>query len=211
MGAAEDRLSALHPHQAWPAPSTTGEILRRAGLVKPRRRRYRTPPTLGGLTCAERPNHLWAVDHKGWVRLGDGKRCEPLTLTDSFSRFLIAVEACASTREALGQTPPAHHYQPSPRQLPGRLPEPDYPREADIRRVRSNDEIKWAGRLLFVSAALVGELAAIEETESEELLVRFYDTPIGVIDPRQKRLRRLSVAARGDTQTPTHLSPIHPV
>lgn len=308
------RLGELHPDQVWPAPSTAGEILKRAGLVEPRRRRYRTPPTLGGLTCAERPNHLWAVDHKGWVRLGDGERCEPLTLTDSFSRFLIAVEACGSTRQeearpvferafreyglpeairsdngspfassgitgltalgiwwaklgirheriqpgkpqqngrherfhltlkeamepacadrpaqaerferfrdrfnrerphqALGQTPPARHYQPSPRRLPRRLPEPAYPREADIRRVRSNGEIKWGGALLFVSTALVGELVAIEETDSHDLVMRFYDTPIGVIDPQQKRLRRLAVPARADRQTDTNLSPILPV
>jgi putative transposase len=37
------------------------------------------------------------VDHKGWVRLRDGSRVEPLTMTDSFSRYLISVAATSST------------------------------------------------------------------------------------------------------------------
>jgi hypothetical protein len=94
------KLKECWPDLAWPAPSTAGEILKRAGLVEARRRRVRVPPTLGGLIVAERPNHVWAVDYKGWVRLGDGARCEPLTVSDSFSRFLVAVEGCESTKGA---------------------------------------------------------------------------------------------------------------
>lgn len=112
--------------------------------------------------------------------------------------------------QALGQTPPARHYEPSPRPLPERLPEPDYPREADIRRVRSSGEIKWAGELLFVSEALIGEWVAIEEQETGELRMRFYAKPIGVIDTRQKRLRRLGVPARGHAQS-GKVSPMYPV
>ena len=94
------KLVETRPDIAWPAASTAGEILKRAGLVGARRVRRRAPPRLGELTLAERPNHLWAVDHKGWVRLGDGTRCEPLTITDSFSRYLIGVGATPNTREA---------------------------------------------------------------------------------------------------------------
>ena len=109
--------------------------------------------------------------------------------------------------EALGQTPPARHYERSLRKLPKRLPEPDYPREADIRRVRSTGEIKWAGDLMYVSGALIGEFVAIEELDNGELRMRFHETPIGIIDLRQKRLRRLSVAACGHGQS-ANLSPI---
>jgi hypothetical protein len=45
--------------------------------------------------------------------------------------------------EALGQKPPARLYTPSSRAMPRRLPEPDYPAEAAVRKVRSNGEIKW--------------------------------------------------------------------
>ena len=73
------KLRLQHPDLAWPAASTAGEILKRAGLVAGRRRRRRAPPRLCGLTAPARPNHVWGVDHKGWIRLGDGTRCEPLT------------------------------------------------------------------------------------------------------------------------------------
>ena len=112
--------------------------------------------------------------------------------------------------EALGQTPPAHHYTPSPRQLPERLADPEYPREADVRRVRSRGEIRWAGGLIYVSEALIGELVAIEEIADGELRMRFFDTPLAVLDLRQKRLRRLGVPARGHAQS-SNLSPIYPV
>jgi transposase InsO family protein len=84
-------LARRHPGLAWPSHSTADEILRRAGLIQARPVRRRPPPRLGELTLAERPNHVWAVDHKGWVTLGDGARCEPLTLADSYSRFLLGV------------------------------------------------------------------------------------------------------------------------
>lgn len=84
------KLADLDPGTAWPAPSTAGGILKEAGLVEARRKRFRVPPRPGGLTAPLYPNHVWAADHKGWVTMGDGKRCEPLTVTDGFSRYLIA-------------------------------------------------------------------------------------------------------------------------
>jgi putative transposase len=40
------------------------------------------------------------VDHKGWVRLGDRSRCEPVTLADGYSRFLLALSAGGGTSAA---------------------------------------------------------------------------------------------------------------
>ena len=65
-----------------------------------RRLRRRVASTPGGLTVPQRPNHVWAADHKGWVRLGDGTRCEPLTVTDGFSRYLLQLGAGSNTRAA---------------------------------------------------------------------------------------------------------------
>lgn len=93
------KLQALHPDLAWPSHSTAHDILKRAGLVSARRVRRRPPLRLGELITPERPNHVWAVDHKGWITLGNGQRCEPLTLADTYSRFLLAVSAGSSTRE----------------------------------------------------------------------------------------------------------------
>jgi transposase InsO family protein len=303
------RLVLDYPELVWPAASTAGEILKRAGLVEARHRRRRAPPTLGGLTLPDRPNHVWAVDHKGWVRLGDGRRCEPLTITDGFSRYLLAVTTGSNTREdearpwfeaafaqfglpwtirsdngppfastgvtgltalsvwwtklgirheritpgkpqqngrherfhrtlleamrpqaadqaaqaerfdifrqdynhyrpheALGQLPPATLYRASPRKLPDRPPEPDYPAQAAVRSVRSNGEIKWRGSLVHISSALIGEAVAVEETQQGLSQVRFHDRPIGLIDQKTNRLRRLSDAAT----IASDLLPIHP-
>lgn len=73
-----------------PAPSTVGDILKRNGLIKPRRRGksgvYRWP---GSLKKARGPNDLWAVDYKGWFRTRDRCKCHPLTVTDQYSRYLL--------------------------------------------------------------------------------------------------------------------------
>jgi transposase InsO family protein len=94
------RLAALHPQLAWPSHSTADEILRKAGLISGRRLRRRPPRRAGALTTPERPNQVWAVDHKGWVRLGDRSRCEPVTLADGYSRFLLALSAGGGTSAA---------------------------------------------------------------------------------------------------------------
>jgi len=91
------KLSTAAPDVAWPSPSTAGELLKRAGLVGDRRVRRRAPPRVGELTVPQHANHVWGVDHKGWVRLGDGSRAEPLTITDGFSRYALSVTATGST------------------------------------------------------------------------------------------------------------------
>lgn len=295
------KLIAREPEADWPAPSTAGEILKRSGLVCGRRLRGRAPPRLGELTSPRYANHVWNVDHKGWVRLGDGARAEPLTMTDGFSRYLISLAATGSTaqeeakpvferafgdyglpeiirsdngapfaskgvsglttlsawwiklgirheridpgcpqqngrherfhltlleamrppepnraaqarrfaafardyneerpHEALGQKPPASAYRPSSRPMPPRLAEPDYPPEAAVRKVRSNGEIKWRGDLIHIADALIGEAVAVEETEAGQWQVRFFDAPIGVLDPENRKLRRCAVPMHGN-------------
>ena len=39
----------------------------------------------------EAPNDVWTVDFKGWWTTRDGRRCEPLTVRDAFSRFILAL------------------------------------------------------------------------------------------------------------------------
>jgi len=76
-----------------PAASTIGDILRGAGLVNRRRRRRRGTYYNGPLTEAKYPNHVWGVDYKGWFRTRDGVRCEPLTISDLYSRYVVEVRA----------------------------------------------------------------------------------------------------------------------
>jgi transposase InsO family protein len=83
-----------------PAASTIGEILKRAGLVAPRRRRRRATPSRQPFSACTAPNQIWCIDFKGEFRTGDGQRCIPLTVTDAFSRFIICCVAVAATDTA---------------------------------------------------------------------------------------------------------------
>ena len=92
------RLERDTPLEIWPAVSTAGEILKRHGLVGRRRLRWRATGN-GPWPEPEGPNAVWTADHKGWFRTRDGQRCEPLTIMDTFSRFVLALEATGSTAQ----------------------------------------------------------------------------------------------------------------
>lgn len=83
------RLEKEHPDTPWPALSTASEILRRHGLVKHRLKRHHTPPYTEPFKECNEPNAVWSADYKGQFRLGNGKLCYPLTLTDNYSRYLL--------------------------------------------------------------------------------------------------------------------------
>jgi putative transposase len=82
------KLKELYPDMNWPSPTRLYQIFKELHLVTSRRLRNRVPATapLGELTAC---NNTWTVDLKGWFRTGDGHKCEPLTITDAYSRFLI--------------------------------------------------------------------------------------------------------------------------
>jgi len=75
-----------------PCLATIGRILRRAGLSEAKGRgRPRSQLPIGPLTPAQGPNQVWTVDFKGWWRTRDGNRCEPLTIRDLYSRYLLCL------------------------------------------------------------------------------------------------------------------------
>lgn len=72
-----------------PAESTIGAVLKRRGLIRPKRRRVAMKRGgAGSLECSS-PNELWCTDFKGHFRLGNGIICHPLTLVDGHSRYLL--------------------------------------------------------------------------------------------------------------------------
>ena len=88
-------LEVKHGIGSPPARSTIGEILRRHGLSVERRRKPGMYVALNdGLTVPRRPNHVWTVDFKGWFVLGNGQRCDLLTVCDRYSHYLLACRAC---------------------------------------------------------------------------------------------------------------------
>ena len=270
----------------WPAESTIGEIIERGGLVCRRKLRRVGVPQLSPLTAADVANRVWGMDFKGWFRTGNGKRCDPFSLSDLASRYVLRLQAldkpdgghvwpvldaafrefglpevirsdngppfasiaagglswlavqlvkagvtperiepgkpqqngrherlhrtlkqetarppAADRRaqqhrfddfrrsfnhdrphEALGQDTPAAHYQPVPRSYSGRLSEPDYPADHQVRRVRSNGDIKWRGDRIFLSEALIGEPVGITETEDGLHAVYYGPVFLGRLD-----------------------------
>jgi len=93
-------LKRRRPEIAWPAKSTVGDILKRHGLVKPRRpRRLALPASPGALVPAREPNDLWSTDFKGWCLSGSRERLEPFALGDVFSRYALSCELVDSTSD----------------------------------------------------------------------------------------------------------------
>jgi len=90
-------LARRHPYLKIPSSSTIGELLKRHGLVVPRRRSRRTPPYSEPFIGCDSSNQVWCADFKGWFRTGDGTRCDPFTLTDAYSRYLLRCQAVNRT------------------------------------------------------------------------------------------------------------------
>lgn len=295
-------LRREYPDLEWPAVSTAGELLKRHGMVEPRkRRRQRIEGAASELTVASEPNQVWAVDYKGWFRTGDGERCDPLTISDLFSRYLlecrrvkrvdtvqararfeqvfreyglperirsdngtpfasnglgglsklsvwwvklgIGLERIAPARpdqngchermhrtlrretanpasangpaqqrrfnsfrkvfnherphEALNDTPPAQWYRSSPRPYPSRLAETEYPKNYEVRRVRGTGEIKWEGRMIYLSEALIGELVGLEPSSDRHWTIHFGPVPLGIADAEHRKLLCFTRKGRG--------------
>jgi len=81
-----------------PARSTVDAVLKRAGVVSPRRCRARRQASGPPVVQALGPNDVWSIDYKGWFRVGDGTRCDPLTLNDVFSRASLECRAMVSPK-----------------------------------------------------------------------------------------------------------------
>jgi putative transposase len=90
-------LSRQPPKGQWPARTTVCDILSRHQLItKPRHRRligHPGKPT----SIITAPNQIWSADFKGHFKTRDGHYCYPLTVADSFSRYLLGCQALRST------------------------------------------------------------------------------------------------------------------
>ena len=70
-------------------PLMATSLRRRTGLSQPRRRPRYVVPLTQPLAAAHAPNEVWTADFKGWFRTADGTRCDPLTIVDACSRFVL--------------------------------------------------------------------------------------------------------------------------
>lgn len=94
-------IAKRHPDARLPAASTAGAILKRHGLVEPRRRRRRVTTQSGARPLvAEAPCDVWTADYKGQFKTRDGVYCFPLTVCDAHSRFVLCCEGHGSVEQS---------------------------------------------------------------------------------------------------------------
>lgn len=105
-------LDTKHQHPLWgpekirqrllnlnvtgvPAASTIGGLFRAHGVVKKRgQATYSYKSTLSReLHSVTRPNDVWSADFKGKFTHVGGQWCHPFTLTDNYSRIVLACDA----------------------------------------------------------------------------------------------------------------------
>lgn len=86
------------PEDKVPTSRTIDRILDRCGLThKKHKRPKKTLLTSANIIKPKKCNHVWTVDFKGWWYTKDKNRCEPLTIRDEFSRFIIDIVALRHT------------------------------------------------------------------------------------------------------------------
>jgi transposase InsO family protein len=286
-------LERDQPGRRWPATSTVGEIVKRAGLVVPRKKRRRTEPYTEPLQHAVESNRVWCADFKGWFRSGDGTRIDPLTITDACSRYLLRAQAVEKTdtervraifeaafreyglpwairtdngapfassavsglsrlavwwiklgivperieaghpeqngrhermhrtlkqdlrpaqdwrgqqreldrfrydynhvrpHEALGMQTPASVYEPSPREYPAKVPEPEYPDTMLLRTIKSHGHFRWKKHDVFLSEVLWGETVGLLPVDDGCYAVYFAHMPLALFDAGTEKTYRL--------------------
>jgi putative transposase len=296
-------LAGREPSVKWPAASTIGEILRRQGLCVPRRRSRKTVVYSEPFVGCDGPNAVWSADFKGWFVTGDGTRCDPLTISDNYSRYLLRCQAIPSLdyahvqpifeavfreygmpvairtdngapfatttigglsrlsiwwlklgiiperivpghpeqngrhermhrtlkwetatppkhtwpaqqrafdrfrreynqerpHEAIAQSTPASRYCASARTYPLILPEMTYPDDMLVRSVKSQGDISWRGRHVYLSETLAGEVIGLKPVSDRYYDIYFGPIQLAQLDIHEKRLKHLPRRRRKNT------------
>jgi len=91
------KLAAAMPDERLPSASTVAELLHSKGLSQARKRKPRTPLYELPFAGVSSSNQTWCADFKGWFLTGDETRCDPLTISDAHSRFLLCCQIAAKT------------------------------------------------------------------------------------------------------------------
>jgi transposase InsO family protein len=88
----------LRRHGEAPSESSFKRVFEKTGLVEKRRkRRASLGGSIGDHRKAGASNEVWTIDFKGWWHDARGK-CEPLTVRDEWSRYLLDVRALGNAR-----------------------------------------------------------------------------------------------------------------
>ena len=79
------------PGVELPCESTVNNILKKHGTVTPRKKNRRRIINKYPVFDPQLPNLPWSTDFKGKFRMGSYESCNPLTIADSYSRYLFAI------------------------------------------------------------------------------------------------------------------------
>ena len=88
-----------------PSESTVSNVLARNGLVRKARRRNRATASASPLAECQKSNQVWSADFKGYFHTRDGTRCDPLTITDAHSRYILRCQALRGTTGVIAIQP----------------------------------------------------------------------------------------------------------
>jgi len=90
--------------------------------------------------------------------------------------------------EALDQETPASIYEPSPREMPNKLPPLEYPDRFELRYVSANGGIRWNNDWVNVSVVCAGEYVGLEEIDDGIWNVYYGPLKLGRLHERHMRI-----------------------
>lgn len=92
------------------------------------------------------------------------------------------------SHEALGRKTPASVYQPSRRAYSPVLKPIEYDADQKVRSIRQNGEIKWGGKLIYISELLAFNHVGMREIDNDRVEVRYSFHLLGHINLKTSRL-----------------------
>lgn len=86
--------AGIHPNEKVPSQSTFERILKKAGFVEPQKRRRikSKAERIQERIDPVKPNDVWTVDFKGWWYTQEKEKCEPLTVRDEYSKYILSIQ-----------------------------------------------------------------------------------------------------------------------
>lgn len=104
--------------------------------------------------------------------------------------------------EGLQMQTPAAVYQPSPREFPVQVPEPEYPEMMLVRSVRRKGHFRWKKQDVFLSEVLWSERVGLLPEDERWFTIYFAQYPIARFDSQQ-----LCVTVAKNGESPQNRSP----
>src|SRR5664279_5626266 len=83
---------------------------------------------------------------------------------------------------------PASVYQPSPREYPARIAEPEYPSSMLVRSVKHQGVFRWKKHDVFLSEVLWAERIGLLPLDDRWFTIYFAELPIASFDSRELRV-----------------------